>query len=101
GRSDFLPGRVGCRHLHDVEFTAHEVGRGRGRRVPEVARLDAHEARPLARHDVVEVATPDAAWKEIGAAGQRTAFVGAAAEEAGAHGVPPAGVNPKALVARP
>src|ERR1035438_9799077 len=50
--------------------------------------------------DVVEVATPDAAWKEIGAAGQRTAFVGAAAEEAGAHGVPPAGVNPKALVAR-
>ncbi len=50
--------------------------------------------------DVVEVATPDAAWKEIGAAGQRTAFVGAAAEEAGAHGVPPAGLNPKALVAR-
>ncbi len=50
--------------------------------------------------DVVEVATPDAAWKEIGAAGARTAFVGAAAEEAGAHGVPPAGVNPKPLVAR-
>jgi Xaa-Pro dipeptidase len=50
--------------------------------------------------DVVEVATPDAAWKEIGAAGARTAFVGDAAGEAGAHRIPPAGVNPKALVAR-
>jgi Xaa-Pro dipeptidase len=50
--------------------------------------------------DVVEVATPDAAWKEIGATGARTAFVGAASGEAEAHGIPPAGMNPKPLVAR-
>ena len=55
GRSDLLPGRLGCRHLHDVEFAAHEVGRGRGRRVPVVARLDAHEARPLARHEIEQM----------------------------------------------
>jgi len=46
--------------------------------------------------DVVEVATPGAAWKEIGAAGPRTAFIGAATEETGAHGIVPAGVNPDA-----
>ncbi|HSB64315.1 MAG TPA: Xaa-Pro dipeptidase, partial [Thermoanaerobaculia bacterium] len=40
----------------------------------------------LREFDVVEVATPEAAWKEMGAAGARTAFVGAAAGEAGAHG---------------
>lgn len=50
--------------------------------------------------DVVDVATPEAAWKEIGAAGKRTAFVGDAAEEAVAQGIAPAGVNPKALLAR-
>ena len=50
--------------------------------------------------DVVDVATPEAAWKEIGTAGKSTAFVGAVAEEAGAHGIAPASVNPKALVAR-
>jgi Xaa-Pro dipeptidase len=50
--------------------------------------------------DVVEVATPAAAWKEIGAAGPRTAFIGAATEETTAHGIAPAGVNAKTLVAR-
>ena len=48
-----------------------------------------------AAFDVVEVATPAAAWKEVGAPGPRTAFVGAAAEEAAEHGVAPAGREPE------
>ena len=44
--------------------------------------------------DVVEVATPEAAWKEIGSTRARTAFLGAATAEAGEKGIPPAGVNP-------
>jgi Xaa-Pro dipeptidase len=54
----------------------------------------------LGEFDVVEVATPEAAWKEMGATGTRTAFLGAATAEAEGKGIPAAGMNPKALVAR-
>jgi Xaa-Pro dipeptidase len=50
--------------------------------------------------DVADVATSEAAWKAIGNGFSRTAFVGAAADEAAGHGFAPGNVNPKALVAR-
>ncbi len=50
--------------------------------------------------DVVDVETPEAAWKEIGAAGAGTAFVGPGTAGAGDQGFPAASLNPKELVAR-
>ena len=49
--------------------------------------------------DVVDLPDTESAWKEAGSA-SRTAFVGAAASEATAHGLAGAAVNPKGLVAR-
>lgn len=49
--------------------------------------------------DVVDVATPEEAWKAAGD-GARTAFVGEDAAAAAAHGVGPGAVNPPALLAR-
>ena len=50
--------------------------------------------------DVVDVATSETAWKEVGNGFARTAFVGGAVDEAAAHGFRPQNVNPKGLVAR-
>ena len=50
--------------------------------------------------DVVETETPDAMWAAVGTNGGHTAFVGEAADEATARGIPASAVNPKALVAR-
>ncbi len=51
--------------------------------------------------DVTDVATPEEAWKAAAAShGGRTAFLGEAAEEAEANGIPRDAVNPPRLVAR-
>jgi Xaa-Pro dipeptidase len=50
--------------------------------------------------DVVDAATSEAAWKEVGNGFARTAFVGGALDEAAAHGFRPENANPKGLVAR-
>lgn len=49
--------------------------------------------------DVVDVATPEEAWAAA-APGARTAFVGGDVDAAAAAGIPPAAVNPPALLAR-
>ena len=96
-------------HWAPVEGPHHilDVAPGRRPRLVRVQPRDFWYAPPAAApdfvrdaFDVVEVATPAAAWKEIGVPGPNTAFVGAAAEEASENGVAPAGVNPKGLVAR-
>lgn len=50
--------------------------------------------------DIVDVSTSDEAWKALGNGSPRTAFIGEAVDEATAHGVPAADLNPKPLVAR-
>jgi Xaa-Pro dipeptidase len=50
--------------------------------------------------DVVDVETPEAAWKEIGGNGAASAFVGPVEAGAKDHGFPDAARNPKELVAR-
>ncbi len=87
---------------HILDFTP-----GRRPRLVRVQLRDYWYAAPApapdfvrAEFDVVEVTTPAAAWKEIGAVSPKTAFVGGAEEEASAHGVAAACRNPKALVAR-
>jgi Xaa-Pro dipeptidase len=50
--------------------------------------------------DVVDVETPEAAWKEIGGNGAGSAVLGPEEAGAGDRGFPPASRNPKALVAR-
>ncbi len=96
-------------HWSPVEGPHHilDVAPGRRPRLVRVQPRDYWYAPPAPAPDfvrreldVVDVATPEAAWKEIGAAGKRTAFVGDAAEAAVAQGIAPAGVNPQALVAR-
>lgn len=96
-------------HWAPVEGPHHilDVAPGRRPRLVRVQPLDFWYAAPApapdfvrAEFDVVEVATPAAAWREIGAPGLHAAFVGAAAEEAREHGIASAGLNPRALVAR-
>ena len=96
-------------HWAPVEGPYHllDVAPGRRPRLVRVQLRDFWYAPPApapdfvrGEFDVVEVATPAAAWKEIGAPGPRAAFLGAAAGEAREHGVAPEGLNPAALVAR-
>lgn len=52
-----------------------------------------------AAFDVVDVETPEVAWKEIGVPA-RAAFIGSDAAEAAANGVAASAANPEALLAR-